>query len=45
MLISEFYPIPVGISLGVIGALLGASIAASLLRTPAQREGDSRRAR
>src|SRR5262249_49733893 len=36
MLVSEVYPIPIGVSLGVIGALLFASIAASLVRTPAR---------
>jgi tellurite resistance protein TerC len=34
MLVAEFYPIPIGVSLGVIALLLGGSIVASLLTAP-----------
>jgi tellurite resistance protein TerC len=34
MLLSEYYEIPIGVSLAVVGALLAASILASLLRPP-----------
>lgn len=36
MLVSEFWPIPIGVSLAVIAVLLGGSIAASLLRPVAE---------
>ena len=35
MLLTDLYPIPITASLGVVAALLGASVLASLLRTPA----------
>lgn len=36
MLVSEFYKVPIGVSLAVIAGLLGGSIAASLLRRPSK---------
>lgn len=42
MLVSEFYKIPIGVSLAVIAFLLGGSIMASLWRRPALGTGDSR---
>jgi tellurite resistance protein TerC len=35
MLVSEYYHIPIGLSLAVVGVVLGASIVASLLWPPA----------
>ena len=36
MLLADVYKVPIGISLGVIAALLAGSMIASLLRPPAQ---------
>jgi tellurite resistance protein TerC len=41
MLLTELFKVPIGASLGVIAAILGASIAASILRPPAKRAAEA----